>query len=475
MALKIGKPELNIFKKKKDEKELMPDSAAFGVGGFGVKFEDDDDSDFEVNVRNSDAGIKLLDSKAAEGPWWKRELSHEIATGIALMSVIVFLLAAAYQNNLIPYAFVGTIAYLGLVILGEKSDVRAKYFTAGAIFAALVLAAIFMRQYVGGGIGSIMNMVYDASEAEQAYIYDRFNEDAETELPEMAMTVGVVWASLLFGTIGAVPFAAMRRALGLIVAAAAMIAFAYYGLVPALVCIIIVIVAILLVLARGGMLSTIPVLLLSLLVFGAVVMISPGENYGISRADENIRDRLALRSAYLETDLQTETPEQTPDFQNNEEQIENEEEEFEIHNKLILPLVIAGLVLLAIAAAIYLLYRRYIKRRDANRAGIDSEDLRTAIISMFPYAVKWLGTMNMEVKDKPFAMLVEPLKERVSDQYSNYFKSMYVLWREAAYSDHEMDIEKRTAMKEFLDDTTEMVQRDMGLKDKIVNALKYAL
>ena len=94
---------------------------------------------------------------------------------------------------------------------------------------------------------------------------------------------------------------------------------------------------------------------------------------------------------------------------------------------------------------------------------------------MVPAADKRLDAADMEVEGKAFASLVEPLKGKVSEQYSNYYKSMYVLWREAAYSDHEMEEEKRTAMREFMKDTKEMVERDMNLKTKLKTALKYAL
>ena len=458
-------------KEKTKEPEIASDAVIFGAGGFSVG---ESDSDFGVNVRNADAGIRLLDEKAARGPWWRRELPHEIATSVALMSIVIFLLAAAYLGSSIPFVFAGSVVYMGLVLLGTK-DVRFKYYAAAAVFALLVVSMIVLRRYIGGGLAGIMNMVYDASEAEQAYIYDRFGTGAFEEQTELCLRAGVIWASALFGLLGALPSAPARRGLGLITAAAAMAAFAYYGLIPAAYCIAIAIVAILLVLARGGILATVPVLLISLLLFGAVMVIDPGENYGISRVDENIRDRLALRSAYLETDLDS-APEQKPeDIQNEERETEDEPYEYENEKSRLLPVLIALLITAALGAIIYLLYRRHSRRKAANREGIDAEDARTAIVSMFPYAVRWLGASEMDVQGKSFASLAEPLRTRVSEQYSKYYSSMYVLWREAAYSDHEMEEDKRTAMKEFVEDTKEMVRSGMDLRAKIKTAVKYAL
>ena len=429
---------------------------------------------FGVNVRNADAGIKPIDEKA-EAPAWLRLLPSEIATGIALMSYFAFMLAAADLNSSIPLLLVGAAAFVGLSVVGEMFDVRIKYISAGVTIVALEVLAIVMRQYVGGGLGSIMNMVYEASENAQAYVYNKFNiSEAIEEGSGPAVKIAVIWVSILAAAIASMAPAGARRGIGIGVAAFAMIAFAYYGLIPAALIVAIAIAAVLFVLTRGGALAALPVLLATLLVFGAVLLIGPGESLTISRIDENIRDRLALRSAYLETDISSDYPDMSDETREDQPD-PGPAGEFMAEHKWIVPLLILFLVAVAIAAIVAFLYKRYAERRDANREGLDSEDPRTAIVAMFPYAVKWLGAANVNVFGKTFASLIKPLRQDVSEQYANYFKSMYVLWREAAYSDHEMEEEKRIAMNDFLEDTKEMVQRDMKLKDKVWAALKYAL
>ena len=49
------------------------------------------------------------------------------------------------------------------------------------------------------------------------------------------------------------------------------------------------------------------------------------------------------------------------------------------------------------------------------------------------------------------------------------------MWREAAYSDHEIAEENRDAMRTFMNDTKEMVEGEMDWKAKFINAVKYAL
>ena len=161
-------------------------------------------------------------------------------------------------------------------------------------------------------------------------------------------------------------------------------------------------------------------------------------------------------------------------YEDQDETTEDNGQIFSEH-KWLLPLIIALLVLAGLIVAAYLFYKRYRRRRDANREGIDSDDPRTAIVAMFPYAVRWLKAADLDVAGKNFASLVEPLRKDVSEQYSKYFSSMYVLWREAAYSDHEMPVEKKHDMREFMEETANMVKRDLDWKGKIITALKYAL
>lgn len=455
--------------------DISPNFASAAFAAADLAYEDNSDG-FDVNVRNAETGIRLIDQKN-ENPWLLREMPHEIATAISLMSVFALLLAASGNAMTIPFLLVGVIVYTVLTFLEEKLDNRIRLYVAAGIFVALVAVGIIMRKYLWGGIGLIMNSVYDASEATQAYIYNRFGTGATAdEHFTMCIRTAAVFLSTALGMLAALPPAAIRRALGIAAAIYSMILFAYYGIIPATVCIAIIIAALVLVLARGGLLSVLPVLLASLAIFGIIMLISPGENYSISRADENFRDRFALRSAYLESDTYQ-------DFQDDmENQFEDEDPFSEEDNeqifseyKWLLPLIIFLLILAGLGVVAFLLYQRYKKRRAANREGIDSDDPRTAIVAMFPYAIRWLKAADLDVAGKNFASLVDPLRKDISEQYAKYYSSMYVLWREAAYSDHEMQEEKKYAMNEFMEETANMVKRDLDWKGKIITALKYAL
>ena len=479
--MELKKPHL----KRKDKESEPGVNANFAVGDFNVgAYEvpayataDTSADTFAVDVRNADASVKMLDEDGTR--WWKKVftqgLASEIGTAVALMSLFSLLLASASLPTAIPFALAGVVTYLVLTYLGNILNERVKYYAAAGTFLVLVVVFIVLRHYIWGGIGTVMNEVYGVSESEQAYIYNKFtvNSDAESH-PDMSVRLAVIWVSMLVGAIASIPPAIARKVIGIFAVCASMIAYAYYGIMPSVACLVVMAIALILLLAGGSLLSTLPVLLATLLIFGAILLISPGENYGISRADENIRDRLALRSAYLETNLDTEMPDQSEMFEDLEQNDDTNNESV-VQNKGMLWLIIGGLILLALAGAAYFIYSRYKKRRAKNRLGLDSPDPKTAIKAMFPYGVKWLGAGEIDVSGKAFEKLVPMVEHSISPEYAENFEGMYALWQEAAYSDHPMDEEGRANMQNFLNDTISAITSNFNFKDKIITALKYAL
>ena len=76
---------------------------------------------------------------------------------------------------------------------------------------------------------------------------------------------------------------------------------------------------------------------------------------------------------------------------------------------------------------------------------------------------------------KAFETLVPMIKADISGKYAERYTDMYDLWKEAAYSDHEMTEDGRNEMDSFLKDTMSMVNERSDLNTKIVNTVKYAL
>ena len=158
-----------------------------------------------------------------------------------------------------------------------------------------------------------------------------------------------------------------------------------------------------------------------------------------------------------------------------EQENQNNDGGFLAENKWIAAVIVAVLILAALGAAGWIFMKRLRKRQAENRAGIDSTDPREAIVAMFPYAIRWLQPAGIDVTGKHFASLTPMIRADVSEQYAERYTGMYELWKEAAYSDHEMTEDRRGEMKGFLSDTIKMITDKSDIGAKIRNTVKYAL
>ena len=460
---------------RQDSGIAVPETSA---AAFGLI--DSYEDSFEVNVRNEDSLIRPLNI-AGEKRLWLRDVQTNLASGFIIMSLLCLILAAAGEAGKILFVIPGLIIYMLIATLGSKDDDRIRrirLYVSIAIAVLLVAALIVLRKYIGNGLELIMNSLYDYAEAAQAYVYDRFEIGSTGDNnPYLCMMLGTLWISLLTGLVTAYPSAAARRIIALAAAVFSMLAFAYYGLIPSWVCIAVIAAALIFVLSRGSILSTLAVFAAVLVVFGAVMLIDPGESYGISRVDENFRDRFAFKSSYLERDAEsindlTEIEEQQQDQQNRN--TGEGSEFFEEHRGLVVVIVLI-LILAAIGAAVWMFMQRIKKRQAEHRAGIDSSDPKQAIIAMFPYAVRWLQPAGIDTSGKTFPSLVPAIRSDVSEEYADRYAGMYELWKEAAYSDHEMSEDNRTEMNSFLSDTIAMIKDRGDLSTRIATIVKYAL
>ena len=435
-----------------------------------------DDDGFSVNVRNAEPIIKCISKE--KGPQkWTKDLQLNIASAVIVMSLFALLLTAAESPELLFFIIPGFVVYMVIAELGTFEKDKLQLYLGAVMAVALIATLVVFRKYIGNGCGLIMEQFYDVAEAEQAYIYDRFDIGSTgQDSPELCMQAALVWASSLLGLLTALPSANIRRIVSMVFAGFNMLAFAYYGVIPSWICIAVMAAALAFVLSRGSFVSSLTVFLAAAIVFGAVTFIDPGESYGISRADENFRDRFALRSSYLNggtedisnTDLNTMRDQQ-------EQEKENNGTGFLAENKWVVAVVIVLLILIALGTAGWIFMKRIRKRQAEHRAGIDSPDPREAIVAMFPYAVRWLQPAGIDVTGKTFASLTPMIRADVSEQYAERYTGMYELWKEAAYSEHDMTEASRGEMKSFLGDTMKMINDKSDIGTKIRNKVKYAL
>lgn len=461
------------FRKENREAEVQTLDAVFDLTG-GM----DTPDGFEVNVRNDEPIIRMTGEE--KSPLLTRKgVRANIAAAAAVMALISLFLSAAETSDLIFYAVPGLLVFLLLAVfeLFEKEKLRLGI--AAVIMVGLIASLFIFRDYIGSGLALIINQFYDQAESAQAYLYTRPGVGSMgDEDPYRSMHIAALWLSAMLFLVAALPPASVKRTEAAGVGCLAMILFAYYGLVPSGIFIALLAVSLMIALSRGSILAMMPVLLVVMLVFGAVILADPGENYGISRADENFRDRFALRSAFIEredssVDNLSELEQEMQEQQDRTRQ--NAGSEYITEHRWLITAGIIALILAAIGAAVFMAIRRLRRRQAENRRGIDSSDPREAITAMFPYAVKWLRLAGLEPSGKPFSSLLPMIRADISEQYGDRFSDMYTLWEEAAYSDHEMTEDSRGLMKSFLSDTIEMINEDSDLRSRITNTFRYAL
>ena len=407
---------------------------------------------------------------------WRHDLFLNCACAVLLTSVIALFCMIIDSPMLILPALTCFAMYMAMATVGTLKPGPLRLIAAAVIFVILAAAAAIWHSTVLGGLSMLINQFYDVCEEAQAYLYGRLpGGDAASEA---AGYVGIAWISCLIGLVAALPPAEARRRVISLIVIVTILAFAYYGLIPSAVCIAVMIAAVIAVASRGSILSLIPVVLVALIIFGGVVLADPGENYGISRMDENFRDRFALRSALLETEDPLYDEDEDTEFEDEEEEPEDEEsedEEYEGEYGTYAAYGIFVLGVLAIGAAVYLLHRRISGKIAENRKGIDSSDNREAVTAMFPYAVRWLKGYGIEQPSAAVTSMIPGLKDEFSDSYAQRFKDMYTIWSEAAYSDHAVSEEARTLMDRFMKDTTESVKDKCKLRDRLRLRFRHAL
>lgn len=421
---------------------------------------------FVAGVRSAEPMISVDD--AAAGEPWKSDLVLNISGAVLLMAFMSLFSMVTYNTAIIPYLVPGALVFLGMGIFESVKPGKPKWIAAGVIAALLAVSIVALRGAIAGGIADLINQFYDAAEYAQAYIYKRIPGGGGD--PRMA----AAWISCLVGLLASLPPAKYRREALILVSALAMIAFAYYGFLPSAVCVAALLAALLIAVPKGSIVSSLPLLLAVMMVFGAVVLISPGENAAISRVDENFRDRFAFNSRLIQDDEIEIDLSELEDLNDPSTETPQDDTLSGIPRKY-LGLVIALLIIAVIAAAVFLLWRKIDRKRKALREGIDSHDPRTAVTALFPYTVRWLKAGGIDTDAHPFSELTPYIAGEYSQDYANRYRKMYILWREAAYSDHRIDEQTKNSMAEFLRDTSEMIKEKLTFAEKLRVMLKYSL
>lgn len=442
----------------------------------GRKAADDQPSSdgFNVNIRNTDPIMSLVPGKKKSvlGSW-----GADIISSLMIAAAAALILELCEALEMLPFALAGVVVYVGYSRVKERFPGKINRITAIALSLILIVLLIVLRKYIGNGLALLANQLFEYAQYCQAYVYDMYPVGATGDnSPETCMMIAVAWCSSVVGLITALPDRKYRRLINTGIVVLLMICLIYFGILPTWLVLLALLAVFLLSFSNGRLVSTLPLLLVVVLVFGILVLVDPGENYAVSRTNENIRDRLALHSAYIESDEYMDD-----EFESEEEEDDSQgglmdflSGETEAGGKVIIYVLLAAIVLL-LGAAIFFIHRNLVRKRKRIRAGLDSTDPNTAIGAMFPYAVRWLKIFGIESGAAPFSGILPEVKENMSEGYVKRYNNMLGLWQEAVYSEHTLTDTDKKDMELFMKETMKLAKDKADWKDKLRIRFKYAL
>lgn len=430
---------------------------------------------FSVNVRNTEPMLRIDQTSK------KRRVSGlfgSFLSSLVLAAVFSVFLISVDAVMTIPWLLAGVAMYVGISYVRNKMNERFRVLTFLIIIVLMIASLIVLRGYIYNGFALIVNGLFERSEAAQAYVYDMYRIGKKGDAnPDLCMGIAAAWCSAFAGFVTALPPPKWRSIVNTALFIAGMLVFTYLGVLPPWAGLIPLIAVFLISAGNGRFGSMLPLILAVLLVFGGIILLDPGENYAVSRTNENLRDLFAIKTALIQSTFDGSMDEEMSDTEEDEEwdeEFEEEEEDYEIGSLQTL-LIIIAVVVLAILVALFLLHRRLSRKRKKIREGLDNRDPNIAIGAMFPYAVRWLRCYGIDASNMAFADIIPEIKTGVGRDYSERYSKMLGLWREAVFSDHKLTDENRIIMSAFMKDTMTMARKKANWKEKLKIRFKYAL
>ena len=350
-----------------------------------------------------------------------------------------------------------------------------------SVLMPVLLAAIPAARL---GFLALMNRLFDASEAVNAYAYERFAvPESQPVWPAVLLLAAA--GLLLLGT--AILSGRRLPALGIMAGCAAF--QVYFGLAfPGWVNAALFVLFGLWSLRRPWEKRTaLAALAGAAAVSLAVLLVWPGVDAATEAASETARDwlnRAALTAAGVTRELpagENETRHvhtQSLTEGDGEAQpgrayrlVKVEEEQVSMpHWTDYLRIVL--LLLLTVAAVVVpflpfvLLNRQRKKALDARRL-FASENAGEAIAAIFQHVTAWLEATGNGAGNKPYAEWTETLAARISPEYAERFAECERLFEEAAYSTHGMREEERQQALALLNETERILQGRAGWKQRL--------
>lgn len=342
-----------------------------------------------------------------------------------------------------------------------------------AVFLAVLLLSLLFLLFipaVSRSAQALCNRLFDASEAVNAYVYDRFPVPEEQS---------VAWALallvfLLTGWMGILLLSGSRL-LALFTMAGIALFQVYFGLAfPGWLNVLLFALFAFWMARRPWKRQEIWCFLAVLLIVSmGVLLLFPGVDAATEAASERARDRLSLLAQQV-TGTARETPAEINEtrhthslsFTAGEQEAQADKEYFLKTLKeaqISMPhwvdyLKIALLLLLAILLIIapflpFLWLNARRKKAMEGRKAFEAENVNDAVCAIFQQVIAWLEVMKLDAGNLPYREWARQMPESVSPDYAQRFASCAALFEEAAYSSHPLTEAQRQQALDLLEQT----------------------
>jgi len=354
----------------------------------------------------------------------------------------------------------------------------------GFLPIALALTLLFAIPSANQGMRALLNRLFDASEAVNAYVYDRFSVSADQSVGLTAALLATIPASLLAMTL----FSGSRLA-ALCLAAGCVVFQIHFGLAfPAWANVILFALLIVWTLRRPWTGKTVLSVLAGVAALSvAVLLIWPGVDAATEAASESVRDRLSqMAQSFAGTAQELPAGENETRHAHTQSLTEGDREaltdrEYRLvtveEEPISMPhwinyLRIVLLLLLTVALVIlpffpFVLLNRRRKRALDARAVFQSGNVSEAVFAIFQQVIAWLETTGNGAGNLPYAQWDAAVFGKMSPDYAERFAQCEKLFEEAAYSDHEMREEQRQQVLALLNETEQALRMRADWKQRL--------
>ena len=349
-------------------------------------------------------------------------------------------------------------------------------------FAAVLFSMIllFVVPSANLGLQALLNRLFDASEAVNAYAYGRYDVPAGQSVVFAVVLLSVTGISLL-GT--ALLSGSLLPALGLM--AGGVIFQVYFGLsFPAWVNVPLFALFVLRMLKQPWNRKAVLSLLAGTAVLAlGVLLICPGVDSATEAASEAARDWLSqaarsitgtaqeLPAEKKETrhvhtqSLTAGTREARPDREYRLVTVEEEQismPHWVNYLRIVLLLLLTAALVILPFLPFMLLNQRRKKALDARKA-FESPNISEAVFAIFQHTAAWLEATGHGDGNAPYAAW----KAGLSPDYASRFAACEKLFEEAAYSTHEMKEEDRQQALDLLNETERTLRQQAGWRQRL--------